>query len=502
MKLLFSLFLFPLLILYPSLLLGGYMPENTPPKSLGKNSRVFEDILFEIGTATKAKIVFGSQTVTGNGTSGRIGTSTGLPQIEYDYNGGSPFVNFKDFIGGIKVDGVGIINTTTYLKSWTADNKTGTGTFRLVGGSGINLTATYNGNTGIGTITVIAVGTLSAGGWLDRGTNTASNTGYDVIIDGGQLDLSGSTGVIGLADSDIPNTITLDNITQLTSRSLSDMQGILSLGTQSNKSVVIPDVQIGGLTVGTDTSLLNFANDVFVGSSTGAEQTTISLKDELKGTTSSSAGYLVKLDGSGKLSQNIIPTYPLSHVWFTATNTTFLVPAGITNVYVSLVGGGGGGGGGGGSGSRRGGGGGSSGSGRSLIPLIVTPGQNITVTIGIGGVGGVGSLVASGGNGSAGGNTTFGSIVVAGGYGGVGGNNNDPGDGGAANGYWSELGSAAVNDPDSYGGAGGNSCMGFFHALGTTTTYGYGGGGNGGTYYGGVSDDGMNGVGGCVLILY
>lgn len=310
MKLLFSLFLFPLLILYPSLLLGGYMPENTPPKSLGKNSRVFEDILFEIGTATKAKIVFGSQTVTGNGTSGRIGTSTGLPQIEYDYNGGSPFVNFKDFIGGIKVDGVGIINTTTYLKSWTADNKTGTGTFSILSGSGIQVTSTYNGSVGVGTITLTAVGTPTSGGWTDAGTQTISNLGYNIKINGGKLDLTNSTGVLGLVDTDVPNTITIDNLTQITNRPFTDMQGILSLGTQSNKSVVIPDIQIGGSVVGTDTTELNFANDVFIGSVTGAAQTTLSLKSELKGTTSATAGYLVKLDGSGKIGTSTLPAPP------------------------------------------------------------------------------------------------------------------------------------------------------------------------------------------------
>jgi hypothetical protein len=90
---------------------------------------------------------------------------------------------------------------------------------------------------------------------------------------------------------------------------------------------------------------------------------------------------------------------------------TYNVPAGINRVFVRLWGAGGGGGGGTtNSKSNSGGGGG----GYAESWLIVTPGGQVTVTVGAGGTGGQ----TSGANGVNGGNTTFGSQLTA--YGGGG----------------------------------------------------------------------------------
>lgn len=104
---------------------------------------------------------------------------------------------------------------------------------------------------------------------------------------------------------------------------------------------------------------------------------------------------------------------------FTA-NGTFTVPAGVSRIFVSLVGGGGGGAGAINIAPYTPGGGGSGGV-KYRVPLSVTPGRAIAVTIGAGGAGGIGS--ARGGtyansNGSAGGTSSFGALLSSPGGGG------------------------------------------------------------------------------------
>jgi len=128
---------------------------------------------------------------------------------------------------------------------------------------------------------------------------------------------------------------------------------------------------------------------------------------------------------------------------FTATNSTWKIPAGITildvTVYGSGGGGGGGGAGGGTIGSNAGGSGGSGAAGRdggfARARLAVTPGTTTAVTIGAGGTAGSGGTGVSGGagnSGAGGGNgasTSFASLVVAtGGIGGGAGGGGGPGD--------------------------------------------------------------------------
>lgn len=104
---------------------------------------------------------------------------------------------------------------------------------------------------------------------------------------------------------------------------------------------------------------------------------------------------------------------------FTA-NGNFTVPAGVTKLFVSLVGGGGGGAG-ALSGAPYFGGGGGSGGVKYRNPISVTPGQVIAVTIGAGGAGGIGSALGgtyANSNGTAGGTTSFGALLSASGGGG------------------------------------------------------------------------------------
>ncbi len=123
------------------------------------------------------------------------------------------------------------------------------------------------------------------------------------------------------------------------------------------------------------------------------------------------------------------------------TGTSWTVPAGVTYVNATLIGGGQGGAGGDNNGAAAWG---VNGIGGQIITTTVstTPGASITYAIGAGGAGGAGGLVGSAG--SAGGNTTFtGATTALGGSGTTAGLN--AGNGGAAG---NQTGSGAT------GGAG------------------------------------------------
>ena len=172
---------------------------------------------------------------------------------------------------------------------------------------------------------------------------------------------------------------------------------------------------------------------------------------------------------------------------------TFSVPTGISIVYVTMVGGGGGAGGGYEGSPLVGSSGGGGGEGFIHRPVAVTPLEDITVTIGGGGVGG--SVGHPGGNGTAGTNSSFGALLVAlagaGGRhahsqtatGGAGGYADpDGGDGATGGGYVSFSGGKG-GDGDAYPdviGGGGGSLFGIGgNSLGADGS-GYGSGGAGG----------------------
>ncbi len=188
---------------------------------------------------------------------------------------------------------------------------------------------------------------------------------------------------------------------------------------------------------------------------------------------------------------------------FTA-NGTFTVPTGVTKVWLTGVGGGGGGGAGGGATTANIGGGGAGGAAGQCTfqqEVTVTPGTSIAVTIGAGGSGGTSVSGASGNDGTAGGNTTFGALatLVGGGAGGGGASSVATGAGGAgaasaSNAHNGAAGSCG-NDAKSggTGGAGASSPFGGGGGAGRGASsngvngyaaggWGAGGGGGGGAY--------------------
>jgi len=179
---------------------------------------------------------------------------------------------------------------------------------------------------------------------------------------------------------------------------------------------------------------------------------------------------------------------------FTA-DTTWTVPQGASLLTVFVVGGGGGGG-------YNGGGGGGGGNAVLNTNYSVTPGQIISVTVGLGGTGGI---VSSATNATAGGSSSFGAVTATGG---TQGNNND-GSGGSSGGFAGGAGNvsfgggggagaggtgfSAVTDGnggvgyfyqgDFYGGGGGGGCESFSGATSVVIggEGGLGGGGDGGS---------------------
>ena len=164
---------------------------------------------------------------------------------------------------------------------------------------------------------------------------------------------------------------------------------------------------------------------------------------------------------------------PVVTSFTTVGTTTWTVPAGITTLQVLVVGGGGGGG------RGRGGGGGGGGAFVQNANLAVTPGQQISVTVGAGGAGGTSTVGAT-----AGGQSAFGATTAAGGGGGgnfsggaiAGGAGGSGGGGAGGSSGPAGTGSAGVGNN---GGGGSNGAGGCY--------YGGGGGGAGGAGAGAIS---------------
>ena len=181
---------------------------------------------------------------------------------------------------------------------------------------------------------------------------------------------------------------------------------------------------------------------------------------------------------------------------FTSSGT-FTAPAGVTQVYVSLVGGGAGGGKGYTTTSEGGGGGG--GGFRSDALVLVTGSGTYSVTVGAGGTGGT-TTWSTANNATAGGTSSF-----------VGDSQTVSATGGAIGGQgvgWPEAdGAGGVGGGASFGfsggtgtagGAGGNSAWGNGGVANAAATVGYGGGGGGGA----INTNGKNGKAGAVLIRW
>jgi hypothetical protein len=176
------------------------------------------------------------------------------------------------------------------------------------------------------------------------------------------------------------------------------------------------------------------------------------------------------------------------HQLFTSSGT-FTVPATVSSVKVTVIGGGGGG-----SGNSSGDVGSSGGPGGIAVGYVsVTPAQTISVTVGAGGAGTNTDLV----NGSAGGASSFGSVLSAtGGGGGVAG----VATGSPGTGSGSALNTALMSSTSSWGrrGEGTGATAPIAFSLGSVLPPGSSGSGEGGSS--GSPNTASGGVGGAVMV--
>ncbi len=116
------------------------------------------------------------------------------------------------------------------------------------GGTGSNLAATA-GRYPKGNGTVFVLSTLGAAGpgacAANQWATTLNEDAAPTCLQPGFSNLSGSA-----TDAQIPNTITLDNLTQITTRNYSDLQGIPSTFAPIAHALVGADHTASGLTVG------------------------------------------------------------------------------------------------------------------------------------------------------------------------------------------------------------------------------------------------------------
>lgn len=214
---------------------------------------------------------------------------------------------------------------------------------------------------------------------------------------------------------------------------------------------------------------------------------------------------------------------PLTNSQIFTGNGTFTVPAGVSRLYISLVGGGGGGG--GSDNINVGAGGGGGGAALLMVPYAVTASQSCAVVVGAGGAGGDNTH-----NGSNGGVSSFDSVlVVNGGSGGA--QDATPAAGGAGGTKWASTaldgadassGVSAAGGKQGYtegfaggaggdgnangGGAGGGSAFGK-GATGVQVGSGAGisaaaNSGAGGSGAGNGNSSGGNGGSGCVVVMW
>ena len=474
---LFALFWMPFALAQTQTGYCPYDPKIVPPKNLGEFSRTFGTFIAEVGTDGTFYIPVGTTAVTGSGTTGRIGTTTArdlsLPMFGWN---GTAWV-FKAQGSTTPWSALTTIGSD-FVTKWKVGSDEGTGTQRFVAGTGISLVGTCT--DGVGTITINAVGTSSAGGWLDTGTQTVASSGYLVRLQG-QLILH-PDGISGLVDSMIPNTITLDNITQVTSRALSDMQGTVNDSQVDNNITLDNITQITNRSLADMQGLLDLGTQSTGGVELGTRTTGNYVKDWKVGS----------ILGTGSVNF-VTSNYATSSATFSAGNGTitfktltrnqvftssgsFSVPSDTNQVLVTCLGGGAGGS------SGEGGGAG------GLVwqfPMTVTPSGTVTVSIG-----------AAGTNNVNGGNTSFGTLTAYGGTsGGAGGYSSvnsaittDAGDSSAGN-----SGGAGGHSNWGQGGNGGsNAQVGF-------TGSGYGSGGGGGGFSGAWYAGGTGTAGLCIV---
>ena len=317
------------------------------------------------------------------------------------------------------------------------------------------------------------------------GGTTPAAGAFTTISASGAVTLNGNT-TIGNASGDAltyhPNAWTLTNAVTVT-------------GTWTDLGTVTT-VDINGGTV----------NDITSFGLSGGEKTIDTILDE---------DAMGSNDENALATQQSIKAYVDSQVTTkltTGTGASWSVPASVSMVYVTMIGGGGSGG--GAIADSTGGGGGGAGASIVNVPYTVTPSGTVTYTVGAGGAAG-----AAGADGNDGTASTFDDLTAN--FGVKGENDTTAGTGGAvvtgdASGTTAGSpiqaiaggdGAAGTSAGNPNGGGGGSSIMkgagaGSTTTTGTSATANTGGGGGGGGESGGGNSAGGAGGSGIIILMY
>ncbi len=353
------------------------------------------------------------------------------------------------------------------------------------------------GTTGPGTKLEVALG--ASGDVQDNGITLTRGTGY-IRMTSRTTSLSdfipaiigkpiGATGFLfrGLQPSTVSNpTFTLQ-----------------AANAANNGAIAATDNAIAFRNWTTDMVTILGSGNVGIGTVSPAQKLSVA------GTIESTTGGIKFPDGTTQTTAAVADGKTLKAQIFTA-NGTWVKPASVSTVWVTVCGGGGGGGGLGGYVYYNNGGGG----GGCHIRYVYNVSADVPIVVG---AGGAGSPAGSYTGGTGGGSSSFGSLTATGG--GTGGTAGVPSGhaGGAGAGYNTSgtagdgcvFGAGGAGGPSSsggggggggggYSGAGGNGGTGGWTAGGAGspgTGYGSGGGGGGGNYQGGGVGPGASGAG-------
>ncbi|MDF2927873.1 MAG: hypothetical protein K0Q75_111 [Anaerospora sp.] len=385
-----------------------------------------------------------------------------------------------------------------------------TDTLELVAGSNIALAPdATNDRITIGVTGTVPAATIAASCTGNAATATILQTAHTIGING---DATGTaTSFNGSTNITIPVTLATSGVTAGTYSSVTvDAKGRVTAG--SNPATISANTTGNAATATTATSATTAISAGNAATATKlATPRTINLTGAIIGTGT--------FDGTSNLS---IATsggsiYGSGSQLFTSSGI-FTIPAGVTKVFITLSGGGGGG-----SGGTRGAYGGRGGSGEFKFQrqINVSPGNNVSVTVGGAGIGGRGSTTTTPTTaGSSGGVSSFGEYITASGGGGgqpiTNGTSFSSPDFFGKNGAVSDyaiggIGGAGITlishllADDAQPGNGGNGATSYNNngQNGThATLYGSSGGGGGGTEpgSGGAGGNGGNGMSGFVLV--
>lgn len=326
----------------------AYIPGKATKYDIGQGSNVNFDLNFRYGTSG-SRIIFGTETCSGVGTSGVVvGSSSAAPQMEFTYSGGISTLNIKNT--NVKVNGLELVTMETAIASVSgAGTDTTLTNPNLEGAVDMGTSSSINANgANISDDELSFLNGLYGNVQNQLDTKVGSTTPRVAVI------TCGGTSTAGAAGS---STVRFQGGGDLTTTMTDDGGGLFTITTSlAGSTSAKPDILEGGVVVGTQSSGIAFNTDDF---------------DVVQ---------------NGGISTISLSTY--TGIAFIGTNSVFTVPPNITTIFVTATGGGGGGVARSGYWNIGGGGGGSAGS-YVDFPLTVTPNATVTVYIGLGGESGV-----------------------------------------------------------------------------------------------------------------